>query len=94
MTETKPLLAFAAVIEHGTMHAAARALGMTPSAVSQHISRLEALHGVKLLKRSTRRIVPTEAGAALAAHCVKLRQALLNAQAALDNIKTEALLQS
>ena len=66
MTETKPLLAFAAVIEHGTMHAAARALGMTPSAVSQHISRLEALHGVKL------------------------RQALLNAQAALDNIKTEA----
>ena len=90
MTETKPLLAFAAVIEHGTMHAAARALGMTPSAVSQHISRLEALHGVKLLKRSTRRIAPTEAGAALAAHCVKLRQALLDAQAALDNIKTEA----
>ena len=42
MTETKPLLTFAAVIEHGTMHAAARALGMTPSAVSQHISRLEA----------------------------------------------------
>ena len=90
MTETKPLLAFAAVIEHGTMHAAARALGMTPSAVSQHISRLEALHGVKLLKRSTRRTAPTEAGAALAAHCVKLRQALLDAQAALDNIKTEA----
>ena len=90
MTETKPLLAFAAVIEHGTMHAAARALGMTPSAVSQHISRLEALHGVKLLKRSTRRMSPTEAGAALAAHCVKLRQALLDAQAALDNIKTEA----
>ena len=90
MTETKPLLAFAAVIEHGTMHAAARALGMTPSAVSQHISRLEALHGVKLLKRSTRRVAPTEAGAALAAHCVKLRQALLDAQAALGNIKTEA----
>ena len=90
MTETKPLLAFAAVIEHGTMHAAARALGMTPSAVSQHISRLEALHGVKLLKRSTRRTAPTEAGAVLAAHCVKLRQALLDAQAALDNIKTEA----
>ena len=90
MTETKPLLAFAAVIEHGTMHAAARALGMTPSAVSQHISRLEALHGVKLLKRSTRRMAPTEAGAALAVHCVKLRQALLDAQAALDNIKTEA----
>ena len=90
MTETKPLLAFAAVIEHGTMHAAARALGMTLSAVSQHISRLEALHGVKLLKRSTRRTAPTEAGAVLAAHCVKLRQALLDAQAALDNIKTEA----
>lgn len=58
MTETQSLFAFAAVIVHDTMHAAARALGITLSAVSQHISRLEALHGVKLLKRSTRRMTP------------------------------------
>jgi len=48
MDDLKPLLAFAAVLEHGSMNAAAQALGMTPSAVSQHISRLEKLHGVKL----------------------------------------------
>ena len=38
MDDLKPLLAFAAVLEHGSMNAAAQALGMTPSAVSQHIS--------------------------------------------------------
>jgi len=68
MDDLKPLLAFAAVLEHGSMNAAAKALGMTPSAVSQHISRLEKLHGVKLLHRSTRRLAPTDAGQALAAH--------------------------
>ena len=72
MDDLKPLLAFAAVLEHGSMNAAAQALGMTPSAVSQHISRLEKLHGVKLLHRSTRRLAPTDAGQALAAHCRRL----------------------
>ena len=72
MDDLKPLLAFAAVLEHGSMNAAAKALGMTPSAVSQHISRLEKLHGVKLLHRSTRRLAPTDAGQALAAHCRRL----------------------
>ena len=52
MQDIKPLLVFAAVLEHGSMNAAANALGMTPSAVSQHVSRLEAQHGVKLLHRA------------------------------------------
>lgn len=89
MKDTKPLLAFAAVLEHGSMHAAAHALGTTPSAVSQHISKLEQVHGVKLLKRSTRKLSPTEAGMALAAHCFRLQRALDDAHAALDSVKTE-----
>ena len=71
MQDTKPLIVFAAVLEHGSMNAAAAALGMTPSAVSQHISRLEALHGVKLLHRSTRRLSPTDAGRSLGSHCAR-----------------------
>ena len=63
MQDIKPLLVFAAVLEHGSMNAAAAALGMTPSAVSQHVGRLERQYGVKLLNRSTRRMAPTEAGA-------------------------------
>lgn len=89
MTDTKPLLAFAAVLQHGSMNAAARALNMTPSAISQHISKLEANHGIKLLKRSTRQLTPTEAGLALAEHCLRLQQALHDVQTALDNVKTE-----
>lgn len=90
MHDTKSLLVFAAVLQHGSMHAAAKALGTTPSAVSQHISKLEHTHGVKLLKRSTRQLAPTEAGAVLAEHCRRLQQALSDAQTALDNVKTEA----
>lgn len=89
MKDTKPLLAFAAVLEHGSMHAAAHALGTTPSAVSQHISKLEQVHGVKLLKRSTRKLSPTEAGMVLAAHCFRLKRALDDAHSALDSVKTE-----
>ena len=65
MQDIKPLLVFATVLEQGSMNGAATALGMTPSAVSQHISRLETLHQVKLLHRSTRHLVPTDAGRAL-----------------------------
>ncbi len=75
MQDTKPLLVFAAVLEHGSMNAAAAALGMTPSAVSQHVSRLEALHGVKLLHRSTRACrppMPDAVSAAIArAYCTR-----------------------
>ena len=90
MQDTKPLLVFAAVLEHGSMNAAAAALGMTPSAVSQHISRLEALHGVKLLHRSTRRLSPTDAGRSLGIHCARLLHTLADAHQALENLKTEA----
>lgn len=71
------------------MFASARALGMTPSAVSQHITRLETIRGVKLFKRSTRQLSPTEAGDALAQSCRKLLQALMDVKTMLDNVKTE-----
>ena len=45
---------FATVVEQGNFSAAARSLGMTPSAVSKMISRLEARLGVPLAVRNTR----------------------------------------
>lgn len=90
LLDLKPLLVFAAVIEHGNMAAAAVALGMSASAVSQHIARLEQLHGLQLLKRSTRRVEPTAAGQALAEHCRGLRTSWLAAQATLNTAKDEA----
>ena len=91
MQDIKPLLVFAAVLEHGSMNAAAAALGMTPSAVSQHINRLETLHGIKLLNRSTRSLSPTDAGRALGEYCRRLAATLADTRTVIDNLKTEPL---
>ncbi|VVD68958.1 LysR family transcriptional regulator [Pandoraea horticolens] len=53
---------FARVVEHGGFSAAARALHMTPSAVSKLIARLEARLGARLFNRSTRRLQLTPEG--------------------------------
>jgi len=56
-----------AAVEHGGFSAAARLLGVTPSAVSKTISRLEARLGVRLLNRTTRRLTATPEGESLVA---------------------------
>jgi DNA-binding transcriptional LysR family regulator len=55
---------FVRVVEAGSFSAAARALRMTPSAVSKLIARLEARLGARLISRSTRRLQLTPEGAA------------------------------
>jgi DNA-binding transcriptional LysR family regulator len=53
---------FVRAVELGGFSAAARALGLTPSAVSKSISRLEDRLGVRLLNRSTRSLTTTPEG--------------------------------
>lgn len=53
---------FVRVVDAGGFTAAARSLGMTKSAVSKQMSRLEALLGTQLLRRTTRSMGMTEAG--------------------------------
>lgn len=53
---------FIRVVENGSIAAAARAQGMSPAAVSQSITRLEAHLGVRLLSRTTRSMALTESG--------------------------------
>lgn len=55
---------FVRVVEHGGFSPAAEALGLTPSAVSKIVSRLEDRLGVRLLNRTTRRTAPTAEGEA------------------------------
>jgi DNA-binding transcriptional LysR family regulator len=55
---------FAAVVERGGFSAAARALRMTPSAVSKLVARLEARLGARLVNRSTRKFQLTAEGVA------------------------------
>jgi len=55
---------FVRIVEAGSFSAAARALRMTPSAVSKLIARLEARLGARLISRSTRRLQLTPEGIA------------------------------
>jgi DNA-binding transcriptional LysR family regulator len=56
--------AFATVVDQGGFTDAARKMGISKSAVSKHISALEARLGARLLNRTTRRVSPTEIGLA------------------------------
>jgi len=56
--------AFAAVIENGSLTAAARQLGRSLQAVSRSLAAIERDVGVELVHRTTRRLSPTDAGLA------------------------------
>ncbi|VXB30373.1 LysR family transcriptional regulator [Brevundimonas sp. G8] len=55
---------FVAVIQSGNFSAAGRALGLTPSAISRTIDRIEARLGVRLMLRTTRVLTLTPEGQA------------------------------
>ncbi len=63
---------FARVVEVGGFSAAARALRMTPSAVSKLVARLETRLGVRLINRSTRKLQLTPEGTAYYERAVRI----------------------
>lgn len=83
MDDLKRMAVFACVVQHGSMSGAARALGMSTSAVSQQVRRLESDGGVTLLHRSTRKLVLTEAGQRYHARCAAMWTAAEQARAEL-----------
>jgi DNA-binding transcriptional LysR family regulator len=62
MDATSDLRTFVRVLDRGSFSSAAKDLGITPSAVSKLVSRLEDRLGVRLLERSTRRLALTAEG--------------------------------
>lgn len=71
--EQSPYLFFAEVVEAGSFATAARRLGMDRSNVSRRIKELEHTAGVQLLRRTTRKMVLTELGAAFYEQCLAVR---------------------
>jgi DNA-binding transcriptional LysR family regulator len=79
--EFNDLAAFIAVAQAGGFRDAARASGVSPSGLSTAVRRLEAKLGLRLLNRTTRSVVPTEAGLRL---MERLTPVLSEMEAALD----------
>lgn len=68
----KEMAIFSEVVDCGGFSAAARKLGLTTSAVSRHVSRLELFLGGRLLQRSTRAMALTEMGERVHAACLRM----------------------
>lgn len=66
--QVRAIQALCAVAAHGSFSAAARALGVTQSAVSQHVAALERQTGLPLVERGTHPTALTGAGHALVRH--------------------------
>lgn len=65
-------IAFVRTVELGGFSAAARELGLTPSALSKLVTRLESSLGVRLLNRTTRRLATTAEGALYLTRCRRI----------------------
>jgi DNA-binding transcriptional LysR family regulator len=89
MDQLKRMAVFAEVVAAGSLTAAARRLGMTPSAVSQHLRQLEGALGLALLHRSTRKLTLTEAGARYIEGCTAMVAAARAAEQALERHRDE-----
>jgi DNA-binding transcriptional LysR family regulator len=66
MDRLDELAVLVAVIDHGSLAAAARRLRRAPPAVTRALAALEQRVGVRLIERTTRRLSATEAGRAVA----------------------------
>ncbi len=78
---------FARVVELGNFSRAAAALNLSRSRVSEAVRELEVRVGTRLFERTTRQVVPTEAGRAF---YERVRRAMTEAQAGYDELAARA----
>lgn len=77
------------IIDSGNLSQAARKLKMTRANVSYHLTQLEKSLGVQLVKRTTRRVEPTEVGLRLYEHGRNIRNELSAAQETITSLGEE-----
>jgi DNA-binding transcriptional LysR family regulator len=83
MLEMRRLQALHAVVTTGSVKEAAALLGFTPSAISQHVTTLEAETKTILLEPAGRGVRPTAAGRMLAGHAADLLDRMFETERAL-----------
>jgi DNA-binding transcriptional LysR family regulator len=84
MDRFKELTTFVEVAQRGSLSAAAREEGITPAMVGRRIDQLEERLGVKLFKRSTRKVTLTPEGSTFYEDCHRLLAEIRGAEEALS----------
>lgn len=85
--DLRQIAIFAKIVEHGSFRAAAKALKLSPSVVSHHVSQLEERLDVALMYRSTRNFTLTESGQSL---LESARQMIEAAETGINDIRDMA----
>lgn len=81
------LASFVAIVEHGSVSAAARHLRYSPSSVSEHLSSLERNLGSRLVRRVDGTYVLTETGR----YVLRLSQQVLDGYGRLSDVKSNGI---
>jgi DNA-binding transcriptional LysR family regulator len=72
LPDVEGMALFVKIMEHGSLSAAGRALGIPKGTVSRRLAELEARLGLQLLNRSTRSLSLTDAGRAYHQRCAPI----------------------
>lgn len=78
--DIKQLRYFTAIVEEGSLSAAAARIGIAQPSLSQHVKGLEERLGVELLVRSPRGVTVTDAGQTLLVHARQILEAVERAK--------------
>lgn len=84
--DAQALVLLADIVEAGNLSLAARRLKMSRANVSYHLAQLEKNLGQQLLRRTTRRLEPTEVGLQLYQHGCVIRNELMAARESVSSL--------
>ncbi len=87
MTDLSQIKTLVLISELGSLAAAARALGISPAAVSKQLTKLEEELGLQLVRRSTRSLEMTEIGINYCFQCRRILEEVEAASALISQIK-------
>lgn len=89
MDKLKAMSTFVAIVDQGSLSAAADKLDRSPAAVVRTLASLEQHLGVRLLNRSTRRIALTDEGREYLDHCRRILADIQTAEFQLDSRRAD-----
>ncbi|MEJ7932237.1 LysR family transcriptional regulator [Ramlibacter sp. AN1015] len=89
MLDLNSLMLFHEVVRSGSLTAACERLGMPRSTLSRRLLQLEKDVGALLLKKSTRKLAPTDLGISVQQHCERIAAESAAIQQTISRIRTD-----